>query len=121
MAWKNLYETTLVDALLIEYAVLKELDDVRSLPPPLRQNSCRRPDRIIVAEQVLLMMGFYKIIAVLCRYNLTHKQRLYCIFCQENCSKRMFKVSMLYLNYFLICKECSKLMYESFILMLDGY
>ena len=68
--------------------------------PPLRQNSCRRPGRIIVAEQVLLMMGFYKIIAVLCRYNLTLKQRLYCIFCQEN---------------------CSKLMYESFILMLGDY
>ena len=31
MAWKNLQQTTLVDAMLNEYEVLKELDDVHEL------------------------------------------------------------------------------------------
>jgi hypothetical protein len=31
MAWKNLQQTTLVDAMLIEHEALKELDDVHEL------------------------------------------------------------------------------------------
>ena len=31
MAWKNLQQTTLVDAMLIEHEALKELDDVHDL------------------------------------------------------------------------------------------
>ena len=31
MAWKNLKQTTLVDAMLIEHEALKELDDVHEL------------------------------------------------------------------------------------------
>ena len=31
MAWKNLEQTTRVDAMLIEHAALKELDDVHEL------------------------------------------------------------------------------------------
>jgi IS5 family transposase len=31
MAWKNLQQTTLVDAMLIEHDALKELDDVHEL------------------------------------------------------------------------------------------
>ena len=31
MAWKNLEQTTLVDAMLIDHAALKELDDVHEL------------------------------------------------------------------------------------------
>jgi hypothetical protein len=31
MAWKNLEQTTLVDAMLIDHAALRELDDVHEL------------------------------------------------------------------------------------------
>ena len=67
------------------------------------------------------MVNFYKIIAIQYLYNLAHKLRFVCMCCQENCSKRMLKVSMLYLKYFMMCKEFYKRMYESFMLMLDGF